>query len=190
MLRSLKHSDVGDKEIFSSVKEGNEQAYYELFDRYWEKLYTIAKSILQDADLGQDLVQEVFIDLWERKEQIENENIGGYLNRAIRFKVYKALRDGKLNADHLEFIESIPTPATLDDIEYEELQVQIEQHISELPERCAEVFRLSRYEHLSNREIAEKLQLSQRTVETHISNAIKVLREKLSTILVLLFLDF
>lgn len=174
------NTDVGtDERLYQQIVAGNDRAYYELFERYWESLYAIGVKILKDRELAKDVVQEVFLSFWENRGQKPIQNVGGYLHRAAKFGALKALRDDKSQFhDGVEIAEEIGSHGhgTLDSEEFEQ---QIAQAIEQLPDRCKEVFKLSREEHLTNKEIAEKLDLSQRTVETHISNGLRILREKL-----------
>ncbi len=182
-----REENTSDKALVDRLKSGDEHAYYVLFDRYWEQLYVLAKSLLNDSELSKDIVQDVWLSLWERRKEILNTNIRAYLIQAVKFKVYKEWRDGKLTDEHEAYLESIPASDSIEEMLHkEELQQHIQAWVEELPDKCGEVFRLSRFEHLSNQEIAERLNLSQRTVETHISNALKFLRKKMKILILLL----
>lgn len=187
-MKVSKHEDIADKELIDRLRADDKQAYQLLFDRYWELLYRIAQSLLQDRDHAMDIVQDVWLSLWERRKQIENQNIRAYLIQAVKFKVYKAWRDGKITTEQEEYLAILPAPEKADEpLQQQELEEQLLQSIDELPRKCREVFRLSRYEHRSNSEIAQELNLSKRTVETHISHALKHLRKKMPVLLFLLF---
>ncbi len=175
--------NVSDKELVDRIKSGQREAYYFLFNRYWESMYAFAQSLIRDPDTSKDILQDVWLSFWERRRQIDNQNIKAYLMQAVRFRVYKEFRDGKLRPEHIEYISTLASPDALESpLEQEELQEQIAHWVEKLPPKRREVFKLSRYEHLSNKEIAQKLNISQRTVETHISHALKFLRERLGTL--------
>lgn len=178
-IHADKKEDCSDQDLHHEMVSGNDSAFYILFERFWESTYSNVYKILKDEAQAKDVVQDIFINFWEKRHINEITNVGGYLYRAGKFGALKAMRDNKSHLhDDLESIEKtmISDPAGEDT---EELQLQIDQSISELPEKCRQVFLLSREEQFSNREIAEKLGLSQRTVETHISNALKHLRKTL-----------
>ena len=180
-MRKLKDSTISTCRLMDRVKNSDMVAFEILFDRLWENLFLRAVSIIKDRDLAKDIVQEVFIDFWNRRLSIQNDNIEGYLMQAVRFKVYKELRDNKLTRYHKDFLQSFSI-ATTDSIE-EELNLADTKNlvniaVEHLPKKCHQVFMLSRHEGLDNQTISEKLGISQRTVETHISNAIRSIKKE------------
>lgn len=180
--------DLTDEELYQQMSIGSENAYYSLFEKHWERLYTISVHLLSDREIAKDIVQDVFLSFWENKGNQSIENIGAYLGRAAKFASLKELRDSKSTLhDGVERAKELSSTEQ-SNLDTEELQEQISNAVDELPERCKEVFVLSREQHLTNKEIANKLNLSQRTVETHISNALKHLRKSLPKDLPLLAL--
>ncbi|MBW8244244.1 sigma-70 family RNA polymerase sigma factor [Muricauda oceani] len=169
--------------LFEMFKYGNELAYQVLFDRLWERMYVLAFSLLQDRAIAKDLVQEVWIDFWERKLGIENRNIEAFLLQATRFKVYKFLRDSKTVKFSQSILDKLQLPSSNDiisDIEAKETKSRIDDIVEGLPPKCRQVFVLSRYQGLGNAEISEILNISKRTVETHVSNALSKIKEELA----------
>ncbi|WP_345007362.1 RNA polymerase sigma-70 factor [Snuella lapsa] len=163
------------------IKHSDHKAFELLYDRFWEEMYVKAYAILKDKSKSKDIVQEVWISIWEKRHKIENNNIQGYLFTALRFRIYNEFRNSK-NKEALidDFINSLKTNDVSNnidnDINLKETQEILYASIEKLPKKCKEVFRLSRFEGLKNSEIAKKLDISQRTVETHISNALKILK--------------
>lgn len=174
------------------VKRSDYKAYKLLYERLWESLYIKAFSMLGDKDLAKDIIQNVWISFWERRLEIKNDNIEGYLMNAVRFKIYNEFRNLKYQHNLMqEFVyqlKSTPVTNNVEDlINFNATKKQIDVIVNRLPKRCKEVFELSRYEGMRNNEIAKKLNISQRTVETHISNALKILKSNLALSLLLLF---
>ncbi len=190
-MLSQKLQHIADDELVRLVRLENELAFAQLFERYWEILLEAAIKVLKDQDTAQDSVQEVFTDLWKKRLTLSIENLPAYLNQAIKYKVIDQIRKAKtplMSLDHVEVFEKTNTAEEL--LEFKELNQLLEQSVSQLPGQCQRVFRMSRYDQLSNKEIAKRLGISARTVEHHIAHALKLLRPTLrnSAVAVLLSL--
>lgn len=179
-MRSAHFNSLSDEDLLSAMQEGETGAYNELFARHWERLFVIAQSILMNEDISKDVLQDVFLSFWQNRLEIYSQNIAAYLGQAVRYRVYKEIRDGRTNVDYEIYLASIPNPPSELEVDFRELRKQVEQCTSLLPTKCQEIFRLSRFEYKTNKEIAEYLNRSQRTVETHISNALSLLRKCLN----------
>ena len=167
------------------IQQSDEGAFRILFNKHWEALYVFAFSLIEDRSVAKDLVQEVWISFWERRKKIKNDNIKAYLYKSVRFRVYKELRDNKNLNSQLDIIDNIISSNNVDEIlDLIDTNSIILDSISKLPPRSKEVFELSRFEGLSNQEISEKLSISKRTVETHITNSLKLLRRNIAFALV------
>jgi len=168
---------MADEELQKLIFQENHDAFAIIFDRYWKKLYTYAFKIYKDEEICEDIVQEIFISLWKNSGNTVILNLEAYLFRAVKYKIANHIRSLKFDREHIDVLETIPEPNhTMDNIEYIEFEKNIMDQISQLTPKCREVFLLSRMDHFSNAEIAEKLRLSIHTVEKHISNALKQLR--------------
>lgn len=166
--------------LLKKISEGCVLSYETLFNTYWKRLYLYAFKVYNDEALCEDMVQEVFINLWERKENLNVNHLESYLFKSVKYKMANAIRDLKFTDYHLSELHQISVnESTINSIEYKEFEKEIDSLINTLPEKCRNVFIMSRYDHLSNAEIATKLNLSIRTVETHISNALKYLKSNL-----------
>lgn len=164
------------------------KAFNDLFEKLWESMYSYAASLLMDNAMAKDLVQEVWIDYWQRRGEVQITHVKSYLFKAIRYKCYNALRDIKFNQIQIEAASQIGVSSEIEQEEdVVELSKKINHTLSSLPMRCQEVFRLSRINNISNKEIAEKLEISQRSVENQISFALRRLRKDLSTVKSLFF---
>lgn len=170
-----------DHELLLLVAKGNDLAFSHLYDRHWEALFIAAYKVLKDEEACKDIVQEVFMSIWENKYVHKIDNVRVYLLQSIRYQVLMSLRRNKISQKHLETIESLVANTTEEQLNFQELNEALEASISSLPDRCKEVFKLSRIEHLSNPEIAQRLNISIRTVETHISNALRQIRSSLGS---------
>lgn len=173
------YESYSDIELLSYLKAGDHLAFNEIYDRHWEKLYQQAFRLLRDEATTLDVLQEIFTWLWANREQVRLKSFAGYLAMAVRYKMANYIRHGKVKLDAFKKIadESLKElNTTVDSYEVKELQTIIEQFTAQLPTRCREIFHLSRSAWLTNPEIAERLQLSEKTVENQLTIALKKLR--------------
>ena len=172
-----------DKSIFKSVQKGNRKAFKELFTRYYVQLCHFALLYVNDQSIAESLVQDVFINIWEKRQSLDiHTSIKAYLFISVKNRALNYLRN---RPQMLEFedghseTESVEIYSSESNINYSDLKKEINKSIQQLPEKCREIFLLSREENLSYKEIAEKLNISRKTVENQLGIALKKLRENL-----------
>ena len=186
----LNYKVQSEGELLLMVKEGDYTAFDELYARHWSALYGMAYNILRDHDSSKDIVQDIFIWFWEHREYWILTSCKGYLLTAVRFKTANYIRANKAREEFYK-VSFEQTVSAMDEsllMEAKELESFIREITDELPERCREIFSMSRFQQLSNKEIAEQLNISEKTVEGHITNALKKLRERLRKGSFILFL--
>ncbi|WPP51915.1 RNA polymerase sigma-70 factor [Catalinimonas niigatensis] len=180
--------------LISQLRQGDEEAFEVLYNRYWEKLLTLTYHRTGSMETAKELLQDVFANLWRRRHQLHIQTtFAAYIFSAMKYTILDYIRSQAVKEKYIEaikktFIESDNT--TLDFMAYDELNAMLEKEINKLPEKCQEVFRLSRMEHYSNKEIAEKLLISPKTVENQITKALKVLRANMQEFTTFLSLFF
>lgn len=183
------HSNSSDQELLVLLADGDHAAFAEVYDRYWNGLYHTAFGILRQGDVAQDIVQEVFIDLWNRRQAARVQSLKPYLHQAARFQVLKAIRAGKVDQSFYERVARVTARISdADPVQFKELQEIINGLLESLPDNCREVFRLSREERLTYAEIAQRLDISVKTVEKRMSLALRHFRAGLNGSLPLLIL--
>ncbi len=176
------NTGIPDLVLIAKVKEGNRLAFKVIYDRYWDSLFTAAYKLLKDQDAAQDVVQEVFFDLWNRIHRVEISNLGGFLFNATRFQSLKQLRKGNVLDIHEERYQQILSNNSIEEqLNFDELQQTIENTLDQLPEKYKVVFQLSRMNNLTNKEIAQELNLSIRTVEWYLHVTLKHLKSTLAS---------
>lgn len=173
-----KYCDRTDDDLLELLSQRNTNAFRELYIRYWDILYVRAHNVLRDEKACEDIVQEVFIDLWERKSYDQIRNFSAWINQAVRYKTLMVLRKNNISDRHLEVFKSLTIhyQNPIQEFRLKELEKEIVSQMANLPPRCREVFYKSRFENLENQEIADQLNISKRTVETHISHALRYLK--------------
>nr|PZN56139.1 MAG: hypothetical protein DIU61_04545 [Bacteroidota bacterium] len=182
---------LSDEALVEMLRLDHEWALKEIFDRYNVRLFSMARGVLKDEATAKDVVQNVFIDLWNRRHTSNIRMLLPYLSRAVKFQILKQLRDSESREQHFETARRIEyANQTEEAINYNELEALLEEAISKLSPRCREVFELSRYENLSHKEISARLNISPKTVEVQIGKALSLLREKLGWFLPILLILF
>jgi RNA polymerase sigma-70 factor (ECF subfamily) len=172
-----------DKKLLQGLKNGDETAYEELFMTYYARLVVFAKKLLGDEDLSKEMVQDVFVMFYEKREVLNiHTSLKSHLYQTVRNRCLNEIKRNQIRREHHSgiFTEKKNQEAYFDDkVQETELEARIFNVVQSLPAQCKRIFEMSRYEGINNGEIAEKLQLSKRTVETQISKALKILRKQL-----------
>lgn len=183
--------DLRDRHLLSLVSRGDESAFSILFHRYNRQLYAHAYHKLRDAEEAKDVVQEVFINFWNiaQRQPLIAENLSSYLQTAVRNKILDTLAKKKSASTYLASLQDYIDQAEVradHPIRERQMQDLIDTAILALPNRMRAVFELSRKQHLSHKEIAQQLNISDQTVTDQIKKALRILRVKLGIILSLL----
>jgi len=168
--------------LFEKIKKGDEKAFERLFHNHYGHLCLFAEHFVRNHTEAEEIVQDIFVRLWEnRKRIIIATSVKNYLFRSVKNRCLNFLQHKKIETRYAEKLLSEAEQNIPDDTDFIEsgLLRKIEESISSMPEKRQEIFRLSREEGLKYREIAEKLDISIKTVETHMGLAIKTLRNKL-----------
>ena len=182
--------DPSDQYLMKKVRLGDHTSFKLLFERYWAELYIYAFNILGSRAICEDLVQEVFTDLWKKASQQDIRHPKAYLYKAVKFQTLSHIRGNSIHQKYLERFEVARTIQNLEDeINFNELDRLLTKAVKKLPQGCRKVFELSRVHCLTNKEIAEKLNISNQTVKNQISTALRHLRKTLDGAY-LLFLVF
>ncbi len=174
-------------ELFDQIKTGDQKSFELLFSIYFARLNDFAKNVVKDDAISQDIVQDVFVKVWENKAEIESLNLEAYLFRLVRNRCIDYIKHLKVVSNRMQEIQISSKYEELYRIDFignepyilieQELKAKIEDTIRSLPDRCREVFILSRMDGLKNREIANKLNINIKNVERHLSRALQSFRQ-------------
>jgi len=157
------------------------KSFEQLYLDHWEKLFFFCVKACQDEDVAKEIVQEVFKSLWERKDSLQLKEVERYLVRSVKLKSFEHIRNKVTRQQHhTQILHSFREEYQDHHMETQELSSKINHLISSLPNQCKNVFRMSRNEGLTNREIAARLYISERAVEYHITRALSTLKTHLA----------
>lgn len=181
-----------DQKLTTLLKEGDPIAFTEIYNRHKRELLLYAVKLVKDEELAGDLVQDVLISLWDRRETVNLKGaIVAYLFTALRYKFFDWIDKQKVRSDYVASFQSFIDEGewiTDNQIAEKELMAFIEEQIAKLPEKMRKVFLMSHKENLSYKEIAERLNITEKTAHNQANNALKLLKIKLGMFAVLLFL--
>ncbi len=182
------------KEIIQQFKDGNASAFDKIYNTYSSKLFSFANALLKDPDEATDIVQDVFVTLWEKRDQVDIEqNFDNYIFTIMYNGVRKFFRKRSLKyklEDYLLGNSPDAIEGTDGDLIYNELQEMANKSLEKLPPKRKEVYLLRKQEGLSVKEIAKKLDISPRTVESHLAKALGFLKKELESISLLTILFY
>ncbi|MGV3508501.1 MAG: RNA polymerase sigma-70 factor [Sphingobacteriaceae bacterium] len=188
----IDYSALSDLELLVLVKNDDRLAFDQIYNRFNGLLYIYAVKVTKDKEEARDIVQEIFISLWDKRESLQlNSSLSSYLYSAVRYKFFDLVSRNKVRSDYAASFQSfidLGTYSTDNYINEKELIELVEREVGNLPDKMREVFQLSRNAGLSHKEIAEQLNISEKTVRNHVNHALKILRLKLGiTALAVLF---
>ncbi len=163
-----------------------------LFKGNFTALCRFAVGYVKDHEAAKEIVQDAFVNLWEKRDTIDlSKSVKSYLSTTVRNKCLNYLRDNKKFSGDLLALENLPQDASYeqaDKLTETELRDRIDRAVNELPEKCREIFKMSRFQHMKYQQIADQLRISVKTVETQMSKALQHMRLRLAEYLPLFFL--
>lgn len=174
MMKGNNTDYISNEILTELLAQGDSDAFDKIYNRYWLPLLNVAYGLLRDETICQDIVQDIFVSLWINRYRSTISNIENYLFRSVKLKVFQQLRNGKVVHRHLDKIKVISfVNETENRLNFHEVEEHLNNGMDKLPPKCREVFYLSRFEQLSNKEIASQLHISIKTVEGHVSHALR-----------------
>lgn len=177
-MNSSAYHDESD--LICGLKNGDEEAFSSIFNEHWARLYNTAYSKTRDAQAAEEIVQELFATLWEKRESLFITNISFYLNGALRNRCIDYVRRSITREKYWQYCRSFfPKSSTDGELELHDLEEALERGMAGLSVKSQEVFKLNRLEGLSNAEISKRIMLSEKSVEYHLTKSLKHLRLQL-----------
>jgi RNA polymerase sigma-70 factor (ECF subfamily) len=177
-----------DAALVQALRQGDTVAFAEIYERYWWPLFQLAARKLGSREAAEELVQDLFTTLWHKRAEHQIQHLQHYLHAAVRHRVIDCLKARAPRETYVAYHGTRltqPDHSTEEEVAAHDLSGALQASLTQLPDHTREVFRLSRFEHQSVPEIAGRLNLSRKTVEYHLTRALKQLRISLKDFLVL-----
>lgn len=171
-----------DEELIHSLKEGSQQAFEEIYHRYWYKLFGVAYHETGSREDAEELVHDLFERLWHRRQEAVIHHLSSYLVVSVKHLVNNYIKSRITQRRYQEYLilhELHQAELTDETVHFSDLSKAIDEVMKKLPEKTCAVFRLSRFENQPVKSIAQQLNLSEKAVEYHITKSLKVLQEQL-----------
>ena len=175
------YRNFSDEELTLLLKQGDQVAFTEIYNRYWAEMYYHTFRMLKDEDSSKDVVQDVFSTLWLKSASLNiSTKLSGHLYISVRNKVLNLIAQDKVRNDYLSAVAAFITQSTNDSLLFDEREILdlVEAEILNLPPRMREIFEMSRKDNLSHKEIAKKLNISDQTDKKQVQNALKIIKNK------------
>jgi RNA polymerase sigma-70 factor (family 1) len=185
-FKAMSNQSVHSDEVLLRLMSSDDQeAFTLLYRRYWEDLFVTAAKALRGKEEAADVVQDVFLSLWNRRHKLNIEgSLAPYLQTSIRYKAIHYIEKNITRRDYLTLlidvaVNTLPPSAEIR-LQLKEVELAIHSTVASMPQKMREVYRLSRQEYLSHKEIADKLGISVETVKKHIQHALQLIKSTLS----------
>jgi RNA polymerase sigma-70 factor (family 1) len=182
-----------DEQLLSAIRHDDAQAFAEFVRRYWKKAYHMTYAKVRSQPVTEEIVQDLFTTLWDKRPTLSINNVDAFIFTCIRNKAINYIESQLVRRKYWDYYKAfIPQQeeSTRRAVEFAELMRAVESCVETLPEKSRSVFRLSRLEGVSNREIAERLNLSEKAIEYHLTKSLKVMRLALKDFTLLLLVVF
>ena len=186
-----------DNLLLQDMNDNNEETFTSIYQRYWEELFVTAVKALRGKEEAADVVQDVFLSFWNRRKELTIKgSLAAYLHTSVRYKCIHYIQKNITRRDYLLLLSEVEMGSFLttveSDLQLKELQQTINKTVAKMPPKMQEVYKLSRHDHLSYKEIAGNMSISVETVKKHIHHAINLIKINLpsgSFILTFIFLS-
>ena len=171
-----------DKQFHRQMTGGDQQVFTELYERYWEDLFITAAKSLRSKEEAADVVQDVFLSLWNRRNELDLQgSFSAYLHTSVRYKCIHYIEKNITRHDYLVQLAEVAISTSFPDVEInlrlKELEQIINETVDKMPPKMQEVYKLSRQEHLSYKEISDYMSISAETVKKHVQHALRLIKK-------------
>jgi RNA polymerase sigma-70 factor (ECF subfamily) len=182
-------STYSDDELLAAIRQDDEKAFAELIKRYWKSVHAMTYARVRSLDVTQDIVQKLFISIWDKRATLSIRHLPSYLNTATKNRVLNYIDSQLTHRKHWDYYKQFIShhdDVTEHDVQVNELMEALECGMNELPEKSKKIFRLHQLEGVSISEIARSLNLSEKAIQYHLTQSTKRLRLHLKDYMLML----
>jgi RNA polymerase sigma-70 factor (ECF subfamily) len=172
-------TDYNEQLLLQNLRNGSVEAFEQIFKLYWRPLYILAKSKVHEHEEAEEIIQNIFSTLWEKRESLLITNLSFYLQKSVKNRVLNIIRDRITQQKYWDYYKTfipLTVPVTENSVAFNDLNEAVEEAVNLLPEKSRQVFKLSRIEGRTNAEIANLLHLSEKAIEYHLTKSLRKLR--------------
>jgi RNA polymerase sigma-70 factor (family 1) len=186
---SKKEFKYAEESLLIDLNKGSIDAFEHIYQLYWSSLYNYAYNIIRNKVVCEEIIQETFFSLWTKREQLSiTHSLQSYLYTAVKFQTLNYIRSEKVRKNYADSFTAFGKVdydnSNEEHTDLSDLKTRIEREVAKLPEKCQQIFRLSRNEHQSVKKIADLLNISHKTVENQLTKALKHLRSSFGNLYV------
>ena len=184
------YQSYNNNELLNLLSKGDELAFGEIYNRFWQKLFAIAYNRLNEIQTAEDIVHDVLVSLWSNREKVNIESLENYLATAAKYMVLAKIKKKERqriynnNASHQAPVFDLPVETSL---HYKYILEIVKNEVEKLPEKCKLIFKCSRNAGMPVKQIAKELNISPKTVENQLNKALKQLKLVVRSFVCLLF---
>jgi len=181
--------DRTEEKILQDLRNGSIEAYEHIFNNHWKSLFRIANGRLHSETEAKEVVQELFVTLWEKKDSLQINNLSNYLYTAVRHRVFNRIRGKLREQKNWEFYKQylpVHSESTADTVLFNDLNDTIDEIVNAMPRKSQLIFKSSWIEGKSIHEIADQMRLSEKTIEYHLTKSMKLIRVHLKKLVFIL----
>ncbi|WP_254412156.1 RNA polymerase sigma-70 factor [Dyadobacter diqingensis] len=184
-----KYAELSDEDLLILFQEDSEGVFKEIYNRYWSPLYSAAYRRVKSREVSQEIVQDIFTSFWIHRDELHvKTSLTGYLLTAVKYRVLNHFEKEMVRRNYRNLIVNMPDQSpnlTEEAVFYEDLNRQLDLEVAQFSPKCKEVFELSRKSYKSNKEIADLMNISVKTVENHLTKALQILRIQFKEVMIL-----
>jgi RNA polymerase sigma-70 factor (family 1) len=187
-----RYKTYSDEQLVELLKSGDTVAFTELYTRYWKLLFALVASRLHNFYDAEEIVQDVFADIWNRRSKINiSTSVQSFLSASVRYQTWRTMARQRKEFQHKQKgLNNEASESLIAEIEMKLLFDQLQERITKLPQKCRVVYQLRKIEGLSNKQVASQLQITEKAVERNMTRAIKQLRTGIEIVILTIFTLF